>query len=52
MQLLNQLSDMGIDINDTQYIIQVVLHGTNDIAVVDTLLPIIFNYLKETQRFK
>ena len=51
-QLLNQLSDMGIDINDNEYIIQVVLHGTNDIAVVDTLLPIIFNYLKETQRFK
>ena len=50
--LFNQLSDMGIDTNNKEILLEVVLHGKNTNAVVDALLSTIFTYLRATQRFR
>ena len=51
-QLLNQLSDMGIDINDKSILLTVILQGENMYDVADTLITIVTNYLTQTKIFK
>ena len=51
-QFLESLSDIGIDIQNRPNTIQAILHGKNDIAIASTLLHIVLNYLKQTNRFK
>ena len=49
--LLNELRDIGIDTTNKTQLLTVILHGSSNTSIAE-ILPIIFNYLKISNRFK